>query len=102
VPGAAEQAARAVVLEAAGEDAAPGGKQRGRDRVSFERLDRLAVEAECEAAIAVQTLPGLRWEAHQAAGASGVAGDSGPVGASQLGVTTSVLTTVFVRVSRSA
>ena len=46
--GAAEQAARAVVLEAARERPPAGGVERRADRVALERLDRLAVEREAD------------------------------------------------------
>ena len=56
--GAAEQAAGAVVLEAAREDLLAGRVQRRADRVALERLDRLAVEAERDGPRAVDPLAG--------------------------------------------
>jgi len=54
--GTAEEAPPAVVLEAAGEGALPGGVQRRADRVALEGLDRFAVEAEAEPAPAIEAL----------------------------------------------
>ena len=48
LPGAAQQAAPAVVLEAARERALAGGEQRRGDGVARERLDALAVEGEAD------------------------------------------------------
>ena len=48
LPGAAQQAAAAVVLEAARERALARGEERGGDGVAGERLDALAVEGEAD------------------------------------------------------
>src|SRR5581483_1485409 len=85
--GAAEQAARTVVLEAPREHPAAGGEQRGADRVPGERLDEVVLEAEGDRLRAVDALAGLRREPHRAGGRAGGS---------------STFTTSFVRVSRSA
>src|SRR5262249_23866268 len=54
--GAAEQPAGAVVLEAAGDDPASRGVERGADRVALEGLDALAVELEADRPAAVDAL----------------------------------------------
>ena len=61
--GAAEEPARAVVLEAAREHPTAVGVQRRADRVALERLDGLAVEAERDRAAAVDALAGAGGEA---------------------------------------
>ena len=78
--GAAEEPACAVVLEAAGKDAAAGGEEGGPDRVAGEGLERLVAEGEGERAGAVDALAGAGRKPHA----------------------TNVLRTSFVRVSRSA
>ena len=57
--GAAQQAAAAVVLEAARERALAGGVERRADRVALVGLDRLAVEGEADHLLAVDALAGL-------------------------------------------
>ena len=66
--GAAEEAARAVVLEAAREHPLAGGVQGRADRVALERLDRLAVEAERDRPLAVDPLAGAGGEAAHRSG----------------------------------
>ena len=61
--GAAEQAARAVVLEAPREDPMIGRVQRRADRVARERLDPLAVEGERDGPCAVDPLAAAGGEA---------------------------------------
>src|SRR5207245_1073800 len=95
---AAEEPARPVVLEAAREHAAAAGEERGGDRVALVALDGLVVEEERERPAAVDPLAGLRLEPHTA----GVSGTAGGVGSACGGDASSVLSTSFVRVSRSA
>jgi len=61
--GAAEEAARAVVLEAAREHQLAAGVQRRADRVALESGHALAVEAELDRALAVDPLTGPGGEA---------------------------------------
>ena len=63
----AQQPARAVVLEAAREDALPRREERRPDRVALVRSYGLAAEAEDDLARAVDPLGRLRRQAHQAA-----------------------------------
>jgi hypothetical protein len=72
LPGAAQQAAAAVVLEAARERALAGDVQRGRDRVALEALDIAPVEAEAHGARAVEALAGLFGEPRHAAPSGGL------------------------------
>ena len=66
LPGAAEQAAGAVVLEAARDHPLPRGVKRGADRVALERLHGAAVEAELDLPPAVDPLSRLpRKPAHR-------------------------------------
>ena len=80
---AAQEAARAVVLEAAGEDALTLGEEGRGERVALEPAHARAVESEGHLAAAVDALSLLRLEPHL---------DDG----------TSMESTSFVRVSRSA
>src|SRR5918995_794216 len=73
VPAAAEKPARAVVLEAAGEDAPARGEQGRSEGIALERLDRLALERERDPAFAIYALARLRRKTHQTAGMSGIA-----------------------------
>ena len=88
LPGAAQQAAPAVVLEAARERALAAGEQGGGDGVARERLDALAVEGEADRPRAVDALAGLGGQAAH----GGAATSSG----------SAVQCTSLVRVSRSA
>jgi len=99
-PSAAEEAPGTVVLEAAGEDAAAPRKEGRADRVPLERGDRGTVEEEGERLTAVDPLAGLRWQSHQTAGVSGTAAPRGA--GPPAGRASSVVSTSFVRVSRSA
>src|SRR5207253_11404669 len=86
--GAAEEPARAVVLEAAREDAPARGEQGRADRVARVRLDRPALEGERHAPRAIDPLARL-WRQPHLVRAAAAAGSS-------------VFSTSFVRVSRSA
>src|SRR6185503_12282881 len=87
---AAEEPARAVVLETPREDPLAGGVERGAEGVTLEGPDRLAVEREGHLPVAVESLSGSGGEPHSVR-ASCCAGSK-----------TSVRSTSFVRVSRSA
>src|SRR5439155_11854356 len=97
-PVAAEEPSRPVVLEAAREDTASRREEGGRDGVACEALDRLVVEEERERTAAVDPLSLLRVESHTA----GVSGTGGGDGSERGGEASSVRSTSFVRVSRSA
>ena len=88
---AAEEPARAVVLEAPREDPLAGGVERGAEGVSLEGPDRLAVEREGHLPVAVEPLSGSGGEPHLGASLLAAAGSK-----------ISVRSTSFVLVSRSA
>ena len=85
--GAAEQASRAMVLEAPREHAPAGGVQGGADRVAHERPDARALETEADLPAAVEPLARLWRQPHASR-------------LSRFGPGTTTRCTSFVRVSR--